>query len=158
MKIEIYADNLSNKDISKNRQCSARTVFVKEGKILLLHSKKYDYFTLPGGNQEINESLEETAIRETREETGYIVSVKNKTVTIVEYFPDATWESHYFLVEQSEAELVDKELNQEEIEFEWEVMWLNLEEALVLLDNHDSTYYKATNVMQREFLAIINSI
>lgn len=158
MKIEIFADNLTKKDISNNRFHSARTVFLKEGKVLLLHTKKYDYYTLPGGNQEKGETLEETAVRETREETGYIVNVKNKTVTIVEYFPEATWESHYFLVEQDQESLVEKELNEEEQEFEWETIWLDLDEALILLDNHDSKYYKATNVMQREFLAIINSI
>lgn len=50
--------------------------FREKGQVLLVHNTKYDegpFWTLPGGRKDIGEALEETAVRETREETGYHV-------------------------------------------------------------------------------------
>ena len=42
--------------------------------ILIVHRKKYDDWSLPKGKQKRNETLLETALRETQEESGYKVS------------------------------------------------------------------------------------
>jgi 8-oxo-dGTP pyrophosphatase MutT (NUDIX family) len=42
----------------------------KPAKALLLHHRKYDKWSQPGGHQEPWENIYETAIRETKEETG----------------------------------------------------------------------------------------
>ena len=39
----------------------------------MMHSLKYDYYKLPGGGIEEGEQLEDTLIREVREESGLIV-------------------------------------------------------------------------------------
>ncbi|KAJ4386391.1 hypothetical protein N0V93_009286 [Gnomoniopsis smithogilvyi] len=55
---------------------SASTVTFKEpGQVLLVRNTKYNeaFYTLPGGRKDIGEALEETAVRETHEETGYHV-------------------------------------------------------------------------------------
>lgn len=49
---------------------SARCIAVKDGKVAMVHSVKYNYYKFPGGGIEENESKEETVIRETLEETG----------------------------------------------------------------------------------------
>jgi len=46
----------------------------KPAKTLLIHHKKYDKWMPPGGHQDPNENPVETAIRETREETGLDIS------------------------------------------------------------------------------------
>ena len=53
-------------------------VLIKDGKILVLKSKYSggEFYLLPGGGIEGMESLKETAIRETKEETNYDIKIQ----------------------------------------------------------------------------------
>lgn len=55
------------------RRPSVRGIVIKDGKVAMMHSLKYDYYKLPGGGIEEGEKLEDTLIREVREESGLIV-------------------------------------------------------------------------------------
>lgn len=55
------------------RRPSVRGIVIKDGKIAMMHSLKYDYYKLPGGGIEEGEQLEDTLVREVREESGLIV-------------------------------------------------------------------------------------
>lgn len=65
------------KDYDKNaprfERPSVRGIILKEGKIALVHSLKYDYYKFPGGGCEKNENHHATLIREVKEETGLVV-------------------------------------------------------------------------------------
>ena len=50
---------------------SARAIVFKNDKVLLVYSKKYNYYKFPGGGIENGEKPEDALIREVREETGY---------------------------------------------------------------------------------------
>ena len=52
---------------------SARGIIIKDGKIAMVHSRKYDYYKFPGGGIEGNERKEDALIREVLEETGLCV-------------------------------------------------------------------------------------
>ncbi len=52
---------------------SVRGIIVRDGKIALVHSLKYDYYKFPGGGAENCESHLETLIREVSEESGLTV-------------------------------------------------------------------------------------
>lgn len=52
---------------------SARSIIIKDGKVAMIHSIKYDYYKFPGGGIENSENPIEAMIRETREEAGLIV-------------------------------------------------------------------------------------
>jgi len=52
---------------------SARSIVIKDGKIAMVHSGKYDYYKFPGGGIEEGEDPIEAMIRETREESGVVV-------------------------------------------------------------------------------------
>ena len=52
---------------------SARSIIIKDGKVAMIHSLKYDYYKFPGGGIENGESPVEAMIRETREEAGLAV-------------------------------------------------------------------------------------
>ncbi|NES13267.1 MULTISPECIES: NUDIX domain-containing protein [Micromonospora] len=55
----------------------AVSVFVRDnhGRVLLIHRTDNNLWSLPGGGQEIGETVAQTAVRETREETGITVEV-----------------------------------------------------------------------------------
>ncbi len=52
---------------------SARGIIIKDGKLAMIHSVKYDYYKFPGGGIEKGEDKESGLIREVQEETGLIV-------------------------------------------------------------------------------------
>ena len=50
---------------------AAGGVVVRDGQALLLYKHRQDEYVLPKGHVEAGETLEQTAVRETQEETGY---------------------------------------------------------------------------------------
>ena len=52
---------------------SARSIIIRDGKVAMIHSLKYDYYKFPGGGIENGENPIEAMIRETREEAGLVV-------------------------------------------------------------------------------------
>ena len=52
---------------------SARSIIIRDGRVAMVHSLKYDYYKFPGGGIEEGEDPLEAMIRETREEAGLTV-------------------------------------------------------------------------------------
>ena len=52
---------------------SVRAVVIRDGRILMVHSRKFDYYKFPGGGLEPGESHEEALCREVQEEAGFTV-------------------------------------------------------------------------------------
>ena len=52
---------------------SARSIIIRQGRIAMVHSLKYDYYKFPGGGIESGESRIDALIRETAEEAGLTV-------------------------------------------------------------------------------------
>lgn len=53
----------------------------ENGRILMIHKTDNNKWALPGGGHELGESVTDTVVRETREETGYEVEVETLTGT-----------------------------------------------------------------------------
>jgi 8-oxo-dGTP pyrophosphatase MutT (NUDIX family) len=56
---------------------SVRAVIVRDGKVAMVHSLKYDYYKFPGGGIEDGESMIDALVRETAEEAGLTVDVSS---------------------------------------------------------------------------------
>ena len=52
---------------------SVRGIVIRDGKVLMVHSRKYDYYKFPGGGIEAGEDHNAALCREVREETGFAV-------------------------------------------------------------------------------------
>lgn len=71
-------DYYNNPDAPKaNSVVPSTTAIVEDGRgrIVLVHRLDNDLWALPGGGMELGESIEETAVREVKEETGLDVSI-----------------------------------------------------------------------------------
>lgn len=81
----------SNNNIKERQYCaSAYTIDFKNRKVLLMFNKKLNKWLQPGGHIEYIETPAETAIRETKEETGIDIQIVGTTFDDENYEPIAT--------------------------------------------------------------------
>lgn len=66
----------------------ASAIIVKDNHILLMFRRKWDkeYYTLPGGKKEPNESISDTLIREIKEETNLSILKYRLLVEVHDHF------------------------------------------------------------------------
>jgi len=107
--------------------------------VALVHRPRYDDWTLPKGHITENESLQDAAIREISEETGYKVGAQ-RLLTSIDYdyerdnsvFLSTT---HYFLMKitgKSKNHTSDREVD--------EVIWISIEDAVEKLSYSTEQY------------------
>ena len=98
-----------------------------------MHRRHPRLWALPKGTPDSGEIIEETALRETREETGLKVEIERPLRSIRYYFVRGSTRFHktvhFFLMRP-----VGGALEEHDAEFD-EVRWTDLEEALAIL-NH----------------------
>lgn len=117
------------------RRSAARAIVKRGNEYLLIHSKYGDY-KFPGGGVEKGESLEDAMIREVQEETGFqvlkeTVNFYGKVLERRKGNPDDIMEmdSHYFFGAVKEN-ILDRNLDEYEEEYDYQVIWLPLSEAI----------------------------
>lgn len=110
------------------------TIVIKDEKVLLVSSKYHDeeFYLFPGGGMEFGETIEEAAVRETLEETGVKVKIKD-LFHVNEYIYEEDWNkrsvSMFFIAEV--VKILEPTTNDGgKIK---EVKWIKLSE----LDNYD---------------------
>jgi 8-oxo-dGTP diphosphatase len=69
-----------------NYRITSRGLVIRKGKLLLNEFNNGEYYNIPGGGVEVNETLRETVKRELLEESGYTVESK-ELVYVTEYNP-----------------------------------------------------------------------
>jgi 8-oxo-dGTP pyrophosphatase MutT (NUDIX family) len=110
--------------------------------IALVHRLKPALWALPKGTPQAGETLEETALRETREETGLEVEIEQPISSIRYFFVRGRTRFaktvHFFLMRP-----VGGDLSLHDHEFD-EVRWWPLEEAIELV-----TYPTERSVLER---------
>jgi ADP-ribose pyrophosphatase YjhB (NUDIX family) len=106
----------------KNR---ATAIIIRNGKVLLIHRHKpgRDYYTLPGGGVELEESFEEATIREVKEETGLDVLALQR----VSRYISLEKEENYYLtdVTPGEPELGGPEAKRQSQEDSYTFVWVD---------------------------------
>ncbi len=122
-------------DIIKREAC--RAIYYKNGKVGMIKSERHNYYKFPGGGRENNETLIDTLIRETKEETG--MTIKPNTIEDFGYvvekrkslFEDKIFlqYSYYYLVDVEEK-IGDIHLVDYEIEEKFKLVFVTPIEAI----------------------------
>lgn len=127
------------KDYDKNgsifNRTAVRGIVEQNGKYLMIHGKYGDY-KFPGGGMEAGETLEQTLLREVKEETGYRVipeSIREyvKTNEMRKGCPEdlMIMKSYYYFC-QVEESAGAREMDDYEMEYGYQAGWITLEEAI----------------------------
>ncbi len=124
---------------------SARCIVIRDARVAMVHSLKYDYYKFPGGGIEQGENPEAAMIRETLEEAGLVVIPES----IREYgfvhriqrsdHPDQglfVQDNFYYLC-QVEAQLTAQKLDDYEAEEHFTLEWVQPELAIGANRNRD---------------------
>jgi 8-oxo-dGTP pyrophosphatase MutT (NUDIX family) len=101
--------------------------------LALVHRRSPVLWALPKGTPDAGETLEETALRETREETGLEVEIERQLRSIRYFFVRGSTRFHktvHFYLMRASGGSTDAH----DAEFD-EVRWVDLDEALALLSH-----------------------
>jgi 8-oxo-dGTP pyrophosphatase MutT (NUDIX family) len=101
--------------------------------LALVHRRSPVLWALPKGTPDAGETLEETALRETREETGLEVEIERQLRSIRYFFVRGSTRFHktvHFYLMRASGGSTDAH----DAEFD-EVRWVELDEALALLSH-----------------------
>ena len=137
-------------------RAGSRAVIIQDGKILLSHETKSGWWLVPGGGMEEGETPEDCCIRETEEETGFIVKPLRQFLTLKEYYEEYLYVSHYFICEiagTGRMRLTDAEKRRG-----LEPQWLPLREAVGIFARHQEyadVSEEKRGAYQREYTALL---
>lgn len=106
----------------------SRVIIIKDKKVLLIrrHKNGDHYYALPGGTVEKNETIEETAIREIKEETNLDIALGKKI------FESSTGQQsyHYYFLAKSfkgDIKLGGPEIERQSKNNQYNLEWVSVE-------------------------------
>lgn len=143
-------DNELNQEVEK--KIASRALIIRENKMALLYSRKYNAYITPGGGVEDNESIEQACVREAKEETGLIVQPIEQIAVLDCNYRNIRIVHHYFICHLiSETDETSK--TEHEIDQDLELVWMSLPELKQAYATH--TINRKYDVwMQREYIVI----
>ncbi len=122
---------------------SARGIIIKDDKLAMVYSRKYDYYKFPGGGIEANETNEEALIREVKEEVGlevipesiqeYGLAIRKEKGKVEDIFIQ---ENYYYLCKITDK-ILEQDLDDYEDEEGFILKWVDATTAIDANLNHD---------------------
>lgn len=140
---------------------SVRGIIRRDNKYLVIYSKYGDY-NFPGGGMEKGESRMDTLKREVKEETGYNIIEESVVEAYITYekrkgktedFLEMT--SYYYFCDVEDV-TGERELDDYEVEYEYKVKWMELEEIIArndkITDYENIPWIVRENIVMKELV------
>ena len=131
---------------------SSRAIIIKDGKIALVYSNKYNYYKFPGGGINESEDKIDDLIREVKEEVGLIV-IKN---SIKEYgevkriqksnLNQIFYQENYYYLCDVENDLMKQNLDEYEQDEEFILKYVDPQTAIITNYNHQDNLFRKTMI------------
>ncbi len=153
--IEIVGENYAG---NWNRtRVACRAVVERGGMLLLSRAAVTDLWMLPGGGREEGEDDAACCLRETAEETGYLLRLSPCVLEIDEFYEDQRYVSRYF--SGTVIGKCERKPTAQELRLGLEPRWLPTADAAALFSRHAD--YADTDEMkrglyQREYTALMS--
>jgi len=130
---------ISKKSIMKERAAS-RAILMNNGKIALMNVTKHSYHKLPGGGIEKGEDKKRALKRECQEEVGSEIEILDEIGSIVEYRKIFKLKQiSYCYLAKLKGNKGNPSFTDEEVEGNFEPVWLSLEDALQAISKNVAT-------------------
>lgn len=132
-------DNIPEEELKnyKHRNAVRIIIYDEKNQIAVVHARINEYYELPGGGVEQDETLKEGAVREAKEEAGCDVRITERIGIIKEYLLDKKLINETFcfkaIVVGNKYQL---KLNQDEIDEGMDIIWVDIEEAVRLINTN----------------------
>lgn len=148
---ELFRMDLKDYDIKlkRFRRPSVRGIIIKDNKVAMVYSNKYDYYKFPGGGIESNEDIITALKREVLEETGLtvidssveeygsVLRIQKSRVGENEIFEQ---ENFYYLC-QTEDSAISQKLDDYELDEGFELQYVYPEHAILVNRMHSHDIY-----------------
>lgn len=127
---------------------AVRGIIRRGDRYLMIYSRKYGDCKFPGGGQEQGENHIDTLIREVREETGYDVLPETAQAYLLVHerrmgmLNDVLFMDSYYYFCDAADEIHAQDLQDYEIDEEYEVLWMTLPEAISFCECADAKQEK----------------
>ena len=152
--------NYINNPITVFSRPSVRAVIIKDNKLAMIYSNKYDYYKFPGGGINSCETLKDALIRETREEAGLDIifdSIKEWGHVLVKEKGDREdlfIQDNFYYFANVRDNLVSRNLDDYEEQEGYELRFVSPEIILDTNINHNHNDYKDLTMIKRENKAV----
>ncbi|MDP3883119.1 MAG: NUDIX domain-containing protein [Candidatus Staskawiczbacteria bacterium] len=151
---EIYPElKTSRASANKFRRAVRAVVFDGGSKVALINVSKHNYYKLPGGGIDANETMEDALKRECSEEIGCNVAIGSEIGRIIEHRDkiETDQESDCYL-----AKLVGKKGKTNLVGYEitdgFEPVWVDIDEAIKLVENSKPDTYDGPFIKIRDLI------
>ncbi len=146
------------------RRIAIRAIIIKNKKLALIRSDKFEEFKFPGGGQEEGESDLQTLLRETLEETGLSVNpdsvsaygmAKEKRRSVLDPNDLFLMESHYYLCDV-ENDIKPTNLDDYECDYGYHLHFVSVDEAIQANKKAAKKYQDIAPWINRELAVLID--
>ncbi|KAF8329943.1 NUDIX hydrolase domain-like protein [Amanita rubescens] len=120
--------------------CGTVTLDIDPSKVLVIHLRKTGEYCLPKGRKDVGEQLEATAVRETYEETGYVIELlplQLTTLATLRGNDDGVLKIIFWYAARGNSCAIRQMNTTEQDDEDFDAVWCPMDEVVRLLTFHD---------------------